>query len=217
VKNESIMNTNQIFASKLALGCSLDPEALNYLPSPDVEVCCEFGPQTVVELGDTCHEVSLQFNGDANEMLASVPFGSNDRDGFCSRYADAVRDDVACSLAIPTGRVDVTAKSCENWGEGGIEVDVRFRSSDHAGGEAWAAQLIAQTQDSSSRVWSGYISKTLRAKAYTAKSCDPPPPITLTITSCPDGCKPATSRPPARSLLFSALPKVCPPGCQASG
>ena len=41
-KKESITKTNQIFASKLALGCSLNSEALNYLPSPDVETCCEF-------------------------------------------------------------------------------------------------------------------------------------------------------------------------------
>ena len=216
-KKESITKTNQIFASKLALGCSLNSEALNYLPSPDVETCCEFEAQAQSMVGDTCHEVRLKFHGQADEMLASIPFGRGV--GFCSRYADAVRDDVACSLAIPSGHIDVTTESCASWGAGGIEVDVRFRSSDHA--EAWSAQLIAQIKDPSSRIWSGYITKTMRAHAsqesasgggladspvtYTAKSCAP---------DCGGGCKPATTPQRAsRSLLFSALP-ACPPGCQ---
>ena len=202
-KKESITKTNQIFASKLALGCSLNSEALNYLPSPDVETCCEFEAQAQSVVGETCHEVRLKFNGNAAEMLARVPFGLGD--GFCSRYADAVRDDVACSLAIPSGHVEVTTESCASWGGAdGIEVDVRFRSSDHV--EAWSAQLIAQAQDPSSRIWSGYISKTMRTgEAFTAKSC---------VHDCGNGCEPATTPQRAlRSLLFSAMP-ICPPGCQ---
>ena len=137
-------------------------------------------------------------------MLARIPFGLGA--SFCSRYADAVRDDVACSLAIPSGHVDVTTESCASWGADGIEVDVRFRSSDHA--EAWSAQLIAQTRDPNSRIWSGYISRTLKitGQSYTTKPCAP---------DCgSSGCKPATTPQRAsRSLLFSVLP-VCPPGCQ---
>ncbi len=91
-------------------------------------------------------------------MLAAVPFDSGGMAGFCSTYAKAVRDDVACSLGIASGAVEVSTDSCESWfGEGdegddsddegevdeSIEVDVRFLMPD-AG--AMAARLVEQVQ-----------------------------------------------------------------------
>ena len=105
-------------------------------------------------------------------MLAAVPFDSGGMAGFCSTYAAAVRDDVACSLGIASGAVEVTTDSCASWfGEGdddsddegevdeSIEVDVRFLMSD-AG--AMAARLVEQIKEPGSRIWSGYITKTMR-------------------------------------------------------
>tara|TARA_B110001452_G_scaffold182124_1_gene152962 strand:+ start:2437 stop:4458 length:2022 start_codon:yes stop_codon:yes gene_type:complete len=190
---ESITGTNQIFASKLALGCSRNAEALNYIASPDVEVCCEYA-NVEVQPGASCHSVRLKFHGDADAMYRSVPFHSDDQDGLCSRYAAAVRADVACSLAIPSGLIEVVTDSCASWGANGIEVDVSF-FSDAAEG---ASELLAQIADPSSRIWSGYITKTLRDEGHSAAA-----------PCCPAGCVAASSR---RKLLFASTP-TCPAGC----
>eukprot|EP00312_Isochrysidales_sp_CCMP1244_P035245 CAMPEP_0202769694 /NCGR_PEP_ID=MMETSP1388-20130828/37220_1 /ASSEMBLY_ACC=CAM_ASM_000864 /TAXON_ID=37098 /ORGANISM="Isochrysis sp, Strain CCMP1244" /LENGTH=724 /DNA_ID=CAMNT_0049438489 /DNA_START=88 /DNA_END=2259 /DNA_ORIENTATION=+ len=176
---ESITSTNQIFTSRLALGCSNNQDALNYDPSPDVEVCCEFAESSAPPATGRSI-VTLELHGDADKMLSAIPF--NGSSGFCSNYMAAVRADVACSLGLPPTHVEVTADACASWGREGIEVDVCILSDDAA---TLSAALVAQVSDPASRIWSGYITKTLRAAHPKTPPVDPLEALQLIITQSP--------------------------------
>jgi len=198
---ESITTTNQIFASKLKLGCSNNPGALNYDPSPDVEVCCEFA-ESYPQPGVGCSSVRLKINGKADAMLTAIPFGGSDQ--FCSHYMAAVRADVACSLGIPTRKVDVTSDTCASWADEGIEVDVRFSSGD---ADTLSTELGTQISNPASRIWYGYITKTLRAERPTITSCEDytPPPS-------PTSPPPSPTSPGASSNIPCKTTEDCPYG-----
>jgi len=158
--SESITSNNQIFAAKLLYGCSLDVTASNYVANPDVEVCCEWeNPPWSTSCGSAL--LCLHFEGDANELFSSVPFttGTNEEKiEFVENYALQVKNDISCSLGIPNVHVDTYADVDSFFSD--MTVFVKFKEGTPA---AYSAELlIEQYNDPASRLWKGYLTKTLK-------------------------------------------------------
>jgi len=170
--NVSATSTNQIFAAKLDMGCSRNHIASNYMENPDLEVCCEWEGDILVPASPS-EEFSavMRFEGDALKMMKQVAFAtsanSEEKMRFCLQYAKDVRKDVACGLGIPLDIVEIEeldAGDCGSWEDNGIEITVSFKVSHPSfpNPNGLVDLLMEQYHDSSSPLWNGYLTKTLR-------------------------------------------------------
>ena len=87
-------------------------------------MCCEW--DSVPEASDVKYKVAkFSFHGDPTEMKSRVAFfdaAGGDAE-WCAAYAEQVRTDVACSLAIPQQYVAVKDDlDCSSWQKDEIEV-----------------------------------------------------------------------------------------------
>jgi len=167
VTQESIVDNNQIFATKLLMGCSTDDTASNYCKNPDVEVCCEWDDGIGLATCNNEHyEFSLHFEGNANEMMLSVPFTSastDEQQEFVNQFALQVKTDISCSLGIPKDLVYTSADvSCIT--DGTMIVTVAFGKSSmyFSSPKTHAEKLIQQYNDPRSSLWRQYLTKTLK-------------------------------------------------------
>jgi len=167
VTGESIVDNNQIFATKLLMGCSTDETASNYCKNPDVEVCCEWDDGIgIFHCESTVYEVTLQFEGDANEMMLSVPFttaSSDEQEEFVNQYALQIKTDISCSLGIPKDLVDTSA-DVSSLVDGTMAVTVAFGKSSayFSSPQENMQKLIQQYDDPQSSLWKQYLTKTLK-------------------------------------------------------
>ena len=123
--------SSKIFAAKIETGCSRDATASNYRPSPDVEVCCEWDGAPPSSPDARAHrEVALSFHGDPGDMKARAAFfePAGGDAAWCAAYAEQVRTDVACSLAVPQQYVAVNPE-CSAWQAEGIQVKVILKDN----------------------------------------------------------------------------------------
>jgi len=164
----AILATNQVFAAKLAMGCSRNPKASNYLSTPDVEVCCEYDETTDVEESGT--SVEFGFNGVVSDALSRVAF-HEDSDAtvkFCEQFVADAKADIACSLAIPLSNVKITsptsADPCGDWIANGITVAFELLSFGLHSSESLRDRILLQYGDLNSSLWKGYLTKTLKAE-----------------------------------------------------
>ncbi len=167
VKGKEILSTNQIFAAKIGMGCSKDADAINYVQSPDIEICCEFAEDSI-DMDGNGALFGLRFNGDLSEALDRVPFfdDGTSPNVFCTQYMEDVKKDVACSLTIPKKAVKVTYPNastdpCGDWMKNGIRVEFEIMPWGHRTSTILKSELVDQQNDPSSRLWNGYLTKTM--------------------------------------------------------
>ena len=166
--NEPITLTNQIFASKLIMGCSRDTTASNFEASPDVEVCCEFDNLNLDTAGKgKVKEVTFVLMGDPDTLKAHVAFSNVDSDSdekWCAAYVEQVRNDVACSLAVPKESVviDDDALDCNDWTKDQIEVTLLFSKNPIKKVSDMCTEIQLQYDDTNSKLWTSYLTKTLK-------------------------------------------------------
>jgi hypothetical protein len=171
--------TPQIFLNELLLGCSGNTAARNYLASPDVETCCTWNegiePHTA---GAAVATVILTFALDQSAMIERVPFKTAaevDRAAFCGRVAEQAKSDVACALDIPPSLITVgTGGAACGWASDftqAVTVELTLHQlcfgtvTGLASPSDLAAAIVSQHADPSSRLWRGYLTKTLDAEA----------------------------------------------------
>jgi len=167
VTGTSITSANQIFAAKIDMGCSRNTLASNYHATPDVEVCCEF--ENITPDTSSGASYNLEFNGDLAEALTHVAFSSQDADAenkFCSQYVEDVKNDVACSLAIPHAMVKIVSPSplnpCGDWMSTGIKIELELLSFGSKTAVSLKEELKQQHNEHGSFLWRGYLTKTLQ-------------------------------------------------------
>merc|ERR1719324_2381526 len=107
-------------------------------------------------------------------MIDRIPFKTAaevDRPAFCARVAEQVKSDVACALDIPPSliTVDTSSAAC-GWASDFTQaVTVKLTLHQLCTGTVTgldspsdlAAAIVSQHADSSSRLWRGYLTKTL--------------------------------------------------------
>lgn len=166
--NEPITTTNQIFASKLIMGCSNSSIASNFEASPDVEVCCEFDNLNLNTPGKGKEkEVTFVLMGDPDTLKAHVAFSNVDSDSdekWCAAYVEQVRNDVACSLSVPKESVVIVddASDCNNWTKDQIEVTLLFSKNPSKDVSDMCTEIQLQYDDTNSKLWTSYLTKTLK-------------------------------------------------------
>jgi len=163
--DSSITSNNQIFAAKLVMGCSRRTTASNYISSPDVETCCEWDG-SVNALGSQ-KKVQISFMGDPAEMKSHIAFYSgtaSEDEIFCTTYAEQVRTDVACSLAVPKELVTVCDDlDCHSWSKDSIHVKLNIMSSNEYGSATSLSDALKDLyEDTNSILWRSYLTKTMK-------------------------------------------------------
>jgi hypothetical protein len=168
----SVLDRNQIYLAEIAMGCSGNADATNYLAAPDVETCCTWSadiePHTA---GAATEKVTLSFSLVQSAMIARVPFANVDSAAFCGRLAEQVKSDVACALDIPPSliTVDKGTAAC-GWASDSnkavtVELTLHQRCLGSAAGLAapadLAQEIVRQHSNPKSRIWRGYLTKTL--------------------------------------------------------
>jgi hypothetical protein len=175
VDNASLVDRNQIFLAELSMGCSGSTDATNYVETPDVETCCTWSDEIQPHAaGAATVGVSLTFGLNQSAMIEGIPFKTAaevDRAAFCSRVAESVKSDVACALDIPPSliTVDTGSAACDWASDFSQAVTVKLTLHKICRGTAagllepvdLAASIVSQHSDSSSRLWRGYLTKTL--------------------------------------------------------
>jgi hypothetical protein len=167
--------TPQIFFSEISLGCSGARDAANYLAAPDVETCCAWNAEIQPHsAGAAVATVTLTFALDQSAMIDRVPFKTAeevDRAAFCGQVAEDAKRDVACALDIPPSLISyITSGGACAWAydfNEAVTVELTFhqlcfgnvRGLDSP--RDLAAAIVGQHSDSSSRLWRGYLTKTL--------------------------------------------------------
>jgi Tol biopolymer transport system component len=166
-----ISDRNHIFLAEIAMGCSGNTDATNYLASPDVETCCTWNEDIQPHAaGAAAVKVTLTFSLDQAAMIGRVPFAENGN-AFCGRLAEGVKSDVACALDVPPSLITVdTGDAACGWASDSnkavtVELTLhQFCLGSVAGlaePAALASQIVSQHADSTSRLWRGYLTKTL--------------------------------------------------------
>jgi len=172
--NSSITTTNQIFATKLDMGCSKTSSASNYHPSPEMEVCCEFSDiiDPIDYESPDLVSVALTFNGDPDEMKSNVAFYDassveakhlND-ESWCTTYKKQVLNDFACSFAIPLAYVTVRTADCNIWEKDSIEITLELTGNTIKSTEEIRNELVEQYDDTDSALWKSYLTKTMNGE-----------------------------------------------------
>jgi len=206
--NKPITTTNQIFASKLIMGCSRDTTASNFEASPDVEVCCEFDTLNLDNNSNTAAgegtEVTFVLMGDPDTLKAHVAFSDVDSDldkKWCAAYVEQVRNDVACSLAVPKESfvIDDDASDCNNWTQDQIEVTLLLLNENPIKDVSdICTEIQLQYDDTNSKLWTSYLTKTLKLEN------------TPICTSAAPSVKPSASPSNSPSVSPSANPSAAP-------
>lgn len=174
-KNAPLPDTTQIMLAELSMGCSGSAAATNFLEAPDVETCCTWSSEIKpYSAGEAVVNVVLTLNLDQEGMIERIPFKSAaevDRAAFCGRVAETVKDDIACALNIPPMLITVnTGDAACGWASDfekkvTVELTLHKKCTGSAGGLAdpvdLAASIVSQHADPSSRLWRGYLTKTL--------------------------------------------------------
>lgn len=163
-QNEPITANNQIFAAKISTGCSRDSTASNYHPSPDVEVCCEWD-RVPEASGRRYLEANVSLHGDPSKMKSHVAFFDEVSGGeaWCTAYAEQVRNDVACSLAVPKEYVVVKADlDCGLWQEDEINVALILKENPVYTISHTCNRLQMQYENMDSALWKSYLTKTMK-------------------------------------------------------
>jgi Tol biopolymer transport system component len=175
VNKYSVVDANQVFVTELALGCSGSAAAANYLEAPDVQTCCTWSEEIQpYPAGAEVATVTLTFNLNQSAMMERIPFKSLEEVDpleFCGRVAETVKSDVACALDIPPSLITVsTVDAACAWASDfnervAVELTLHKLCAGRAGDlpepVALAAAIVSQHADPSSRLWRGYLTKTL--------------------------------------------------------
>jgi hypothetical protein len=189
----------EVFLAELSMGCSGSTDATNYVQTPDVETCCtwstDIGPH---EAGAATSKVTLTFSHlDPSKIIERIPFKTAaEVTDFCSRVAEQVKSDVACALDIPPSliTVDTSSAAC-GWASDftqAVTVELTLHQlctgtvTGLASPSDLAAAIVSQHADSSSRLWRGYLTKTLDKDVA---------PVTAEVTSTATTCTAATPTP----------------------
>lgn len=156
----------------------MNSAATNYAASPDVQECCTFDSKIKPASSGKTVKVKLTFSLNPSTLQSRVPF-TNSKDTFCTTFLNDVRSDVACALDIPIALVSADVTTSCGWTSGSsITFDLSLHELDSAmtlkglkSPSDLAADLVKQYADKTSRLWKGYLTKTLlKDKGLVAES-----------------------------------------------
>jgi len=161
-----IIATNQVFAAKLAMGCSRDTKASNYMANPDVDVCCEYASDTLESPVGAGVNAIFYMMGEYTDMVersVMTPPGQNKADTWCDAYKEQIRHDVACSMKLPHQYVTVSADtaSCDTYDDLGIAVTLKIITTKSTPLSVLQSRLTSKYEHTGSTLWKAYLTKTM--------------------------------------------------------
>jgi hypothetical protein len=155
------------------MGCSGSQGATNYLASPDVETCCMFDSKLAPATGGAS-KVKMIFKLEqvpSAQVTSRPPFDTERQaEAFCGTFLSDIEQDVACALNIPSVLVKADKTTSCGWTSStgqAIVVNLNLHLLDAGtlpgllSPNALAEALVAQHKDHNSKLWKGYLTKTL--------------------------------------------------------